>query len=855
MSNNRNLGNIATAITNATSGQVLTSQGSGVATFADAGGGVTYYANVSDLPSSGNSNGDAAFVGANNRLYVFNGAGWYSVALLNQTPTISSVADAGSNTTPFTLSSSGTATVITITATDSEGDALTYNYSVSSGALNGSTVAKGTGASYAIASASLLSGTYATSVNAGSLTFKPDGTRIYVAMTQNDRVNQHDLSTAWDISTASYDDNFDTQSQVSKLKDIKFNNDGTKMYAADAEGTTNNTIYQYSLSTAWDVTTASYDSKSYNFSSVLTGNELGCFVFNADGSAVYLAEHTPNRKIYQFSLSTNFDISTATYSNKNLDFASEAVGRPYFQFTNDGTKLFMISTFHTSGYVGKIYEYSLTTAYDISTASYTNVNYAPSSITTGKSGLAFKPDGTKMFILGTDNSGTISQFNLPVNNTNDFIVQPHASNAATFGLTFTVNDGINTATSAAQAFTLSFLPDWSSTTQQAKLQASDAQANDKFSHSVAISSDGSTAIVGAMSEDTGGAERGAAYIFTRSGTSWSQQAKVQASAAVNYAQFGISVDISNDGNSVIIGAIYQASNKGAAYIFTRSGTTWSQQAELTASDGASVDQLGWNVSISGDGNTAIAGARRQDTGGSDTGAAYIFTKSGTTWSQEAKIQATAKTAGDEFGYTVSLSDNGNTALVTAPFEDTQYADTGCAYIFTRSGTTWSQQALIQSDDNAAYGSFGYASAISGDGDTAIVGYQKESTSGSDSGSAYIFTRSGTSWSQEAEIQSSDIQSGDYYGWSVSISNSGNVAAVGAVTEDTTASNAGSVYIFSRSGTSWTQENKIQASDAASEDQFGHSVSISNDGETLIAGAINEDTTANNAGSAYIFVSA
>lgn len=582
MSNNRNLGNIATAITNATSGQVLTSQGSGVATFADAGGGVTYYANVSDLPSSGNSNGDAAFVGANNRLYVFNGAGWYSVALLNQTPTISSVADAGSNTTPFTLSSSGTATVITITATDSDGDALTYDYSVSSGALNGSTVTK---------------------------------------------------------------------------------------------------------------------------------------------------------------------------------------------------------------------------------------------------------------------------------NNNVFTVTPHASNAATFNLTFTVTDGINTATSAAQSFTLEFLPDWSSATQQAKLQASDAQASDKFSESVAISSDGSTAIVGAMSEDTGGAERGAAYIFTRSGTSWSQQAKVQASDAVNYAQFGISVDISNDGNSVIIGAIFQASNKGAAYIFTRSGTTWSQQAQLTASDGASVDQLGWDVSISGDGNTAIAGARRQDTGGSDTGAAYIFTKSGTTWSQEAKIQATDKTAGDEFGYTVSLSDNGNTALVTAPFEDTQYADTGCAYIFTRSGTTWSQQALIQSDDNAAYKSFGYSSAISGDGDTAIVGYQKESTSGSDSGSAYIFTRSGTSWSQEAEIQSSDIQSGDYYGWSVSISNSGNVAAVGAVTEDTTASNAGSVYIFSRSGTSWTQENKIQASDAASEDQFGHSVSISNDGETLIAGAINEDTTANNAGSAYIFVSA
>ena len=456
MSNNRNLGNIATAITNATSGQVLTSQGNGVATFADAGGGVTYYANVSDLPASGNSNGDAAFVGSNNRLYIFNGAGWYSVALLNQTPTFNSIQDASSGTTPFTLSNSGTATVITVTATDAEGQALTYNYSVSSGTLNGSTVAKGTGANYNITYASKLSGTNSVSANLGALTFKPDGTEMYNVSTNNDRVNRHTLSTDWNVSTASYvGSSPNTLSQASQLKDVKFNNDGTKMYMGDRD----NTIYQYSLDPAWDTDTASYDNKSYDFSSVLTGGELGCFVFNGDGSAVYLAEHYPNQKIYQFSL-TNFDISTASYSNKNLDFASEAVGRPYFQFTNDGKKLFMINTFHTAGFVGKVYEYSLTTAYDVSTASYTGVSYTPAGITTDRSALAFKPDGTKMFIMGTDNHTTTSQFDLPVYNTNDFIVQPHASNSTTFDLTFTASDGVNTATSTAQAFTLSFTPNW-----------------------------------------------------------------------------------------------------------------------------------------------------------------------------------------------------------------------------------------------------------------------------------------------------------------------------------------------------------------------------------------------------------
>ena len=424
---------------------------------------ITTYANISDLPLSGVSVGDQAFVIGSNRMYISNGTGWYSVSLVNTNPNITSIQDASSNTTPFTLATDGTATVITVTAADPEEVPLTYGYSVTSGSLNGSTVAQGTGEGYAIASAAILSGTHTVTAYAGALTFKPDGTEMYYVSTNNDRVNRNTLSTAWDVSTASFvGSSPNTLSQVSNLTDVKFNNDGTKMYMADRAGTTDNTIYQYSLSTAWDPDTATYDNKSYDFSSVLTGDDLNCFVFNADGTAVYLAEHYPSSNIYQFTLSTAFDISTASYSNKNLSLTSIAsngfIGRQYFQFTNDGSKLFLIHTFHPAGFVGKIYEYSLTTAYDISTASHTSVTYTPTGITGGRSAIAFKPDGSKMFIMGTDNHTTISQFNLPVYADNQFVINPSTTeaDAGTFTITFTASDGINQATSANE-FSLSFV--------------------------------------------------------------------------------------------------------------------------------------------------------------------------------------------------------------------------------------------------------------------------------------------------------------------------------------------------------------------------------------------------------------
>ena len=217
--------------------------------------------------------------------------------------------------------------------------------------------------------------------------------------------------------------------------------------------------------------------------------------------------------------------------------------------------------------------------------------------------------------------------------------------------------------------------------QQQKIQASDKQGSDWFGGSVAISDDGNTAIVGARLEDPGDTtDAGATYIFTRSGTSWTQQQRIQASDKKTDGNFGVSVAISGDGNTAIMGAHEFGITGGSAYIFTWSGTTWSEQQKIQASDKQVQDYFGLSVAISEDGNTAIAGAFREDTGGTDAGAAYIFTRSGTTWTQQAKIHASEKQAGDWFGYSVSISGDGNTTLVGARSEDTGGTDAGAAYI-------------------------------------------------------------------------------------------------------------------------------------------------------------------------------
>ena len=458
--------------------------------------------------------------------------------------------------------------------------------------------------------------------------------------------------------------------------------------------------------------------------------------------------------------------------------------------------------------------------------------------------VANDPEGLPLTWSYTVSSGSLEDTTV-TNVDNVFTITP-GTIGATFNLTFTASDGVNIDTSTS-SFTLSFGPDWTLTTQQAKIQSSDIYLGDYFGDSVAI--DGDTAIVGASrksKEGTGEVYAGAAYVFTRSGTTWTQQSKLLPSVSETYDYFGYSVAISGD--TVVVGARGDRgpdgiiSYAGAVYIYTRSGTTWTQQARIQPSEVEQSDYFGSSVRI--DGDTVVVGAWGEDTGADAAGSAYIYTRSGTTWTQQAKIQASDKQAGDNFGTAVAIS--GDTVVVTAVYEDTGGSDAGAAYVFTRSGTTWTQQAKILASDRQASDYFGWGVAV--DGDTAIVGAPAEDTGGDAAGAAYIFTRSGTTWTQQAKIQA-DAAADVWFGNSVAIE--GDTVVVAAHRQDTGGANAGAAYIFTRDGTTWTQEVKIQASDAAANDLFGDEVAIS--GNTVISGAYNENSSGTSSGAAYIFV--
>jgi len=371
----------------------------------------------------------------------------------------------------------------------------------------------------------------------------------------------------------------------------------------------------------------------------------------------------------------------------------------------------------------------------------------------------------------------------------------------------------------------------------ANLTASDAAVGDQFGTSVSISGD--TAIVGVFGDDDAGSFSGSAYVFVRSGTTWTEQAKLTASDPATLDFFGFSVSISGD--TAIVGASGSVfgSGPGFAYVFVRSGTTWTEQAKLTASDAAAGDFFGFSVSISGD--TAIVGAHGNDDTGSNSGSAYVFVRSGTTWTEQAKLTASDAAAFDNFGFSVSISDD--RAIVGARLDDDAGGNSGSAYIFDFDGTSWTQTKLTASDA-AAGDQFGRSVSISGD--RAIVGALLDDDAGGNSGSAYIFDFDGTSWTQ-TKLTASDAAAVDLFGIRVSIL--GDRAIVGAHFDDDAGGNSGSAYIFDFDGTSWTQ-TKLTASDAAAGDIFGRSVSIS--GDRVIVGAPFDDDAGTDSGSAYVF---
>ena len=366
-----------------------------------------------------------------------------------------------------------------------------------------------------------------------------------------------------------------------------------------------------------------------------------------------------------------------------------------------------------------------------------------------------------------------------------------------------------------------------------KLLASDGAVSDYFGASVAASVDGSTIVVGACYDDNDkGRDSGSAYVFTKQANgSYLETQKLLASDGAVEDYFGYSVAVSGDSSTVVVGAYRdddKGFNSGSVYVFTKQANgSYLQAQKLIASDGASNDYFGWTVAVSGDGSTVVVGAHEDDSKGS----AYIFTKQANeSYLQAQKLIASDGALYDYFGYSVAVSGDGTTVIVGAYEDDDKYSGTGSVYVFTKQedeSYVRTQKLLATSAESGD--NFGISVAISGDGSTIVVGAYKDDDKGLYSGSAYIFTKQANeSYLHAQKLLASDGASKDYFGNSVSVSGDGSTVVVGAYFDDDKGTDSGSAYVFTKQlDGSYLETHKLVATDGAANNQFGRSVAISN----------------------------
>jgi hypothetical protein len=384
--------------------------------------------------------------------------------------------------------------------------------------------------------------------------------------------------------------------------------------------------------------------------------------------------------------------------------------------------------------------------------------------------------------------------------------------------------------------------------QTAKVWGEDAPQS-TFGHSVSVWGD--TAVVGAYLEEVNGETfHGSAYVFVRNGDTWTRQARLLADDGTVDDRFGSSVAIVGD--TIVIGAMGDdllppefPPNQGSAYVYVRNAGVWTLQTKL---QGDLDDSAAFGISIGMSGDTIIVGTLGATFDAQENGSAYVFVRSGNDWLRQAKLTAADFALNDRFGFAVAI--DGNTAIVGAYRKRIGNNNhQGAAYVFVRNGVNWSQQARLVADDGVQFDNFGWSVGLSGD--TAIVGAISGDGSFEEQGSAYVFVRNGSAWTQQAKLLAADGLPFEDFGWSVAVS--GDLIIVGARLAHLNSDfdTEGAAYAFTRSDGIWTQRTKFFAADAAQSNGFGASVAIS--GDTVVVGADNGNVGNNpHQGAAYVF---
>lgn len=462
------------------------------------------------------------------------------------------------------------------------------------------------------------------------------------------------------------------------------------------------------------------------------------------------------------------------------------------------------------------------------------------------------------------------------------------------------------------------------------LKASNTDSNDNYGNAVAVSNDGSTIAVSAFKESgivndptaNSAALSGAVYVYRKTNGIWNEVAYLKAPNADDKDEFGYALALSGDGNTLAVSTINEASSatgidgnqldnlapaSGAVYVYVNGGSSWQSQAYIKSSNSNLVDSFGFSVSLDSDGTTLLVGAPGEsssaqsingdetDNTGSLSGAAYVFELQNSLWAQTAYLKSTNSDKLDSFGYDVALSEDGLTAVVGSPGEDSNTTsvngnemdnssdNSGAAYVFVHNGTTWAQDSYLKASNSDSEDQFGHSVDVNSDGTVIAIGAFNEASdseiNGSDSdnsasgaGAAYLFYKSQSGWQQEDYIKAVNSDASDRFGSDVQLSSNGKALVVGSPNESSSsqgldgdvqlndASTAGAVYLFTDVEGTWQQTEYIKSRNTDAGDGFGSAIAISGNGNTLIVGAKDEasdgsdfnDNSSSGSGAAYIY---
>lgn len=462
------------------------------------------------------------------------------------------------------------------------------------------------------------------------------------------------------------------------------------------------------------------------------------------------------------------------------------------------------------------------------------------------------------------------------------------------------------------------------------LKASNTDSNDNYGNAVALSNDGSTIAVSAFKESgivndptaNSAALSGAVYVYRKTNSIWNEVAYLKAPNADDKDEFGYAIALSGDGNTLAVSTINEASSatgidgnqldnlapaSGAVYLYVNNGSSWQSQAYIKSSNSNLVDSFGFSVSLDSDGTTLLVGAPGEsssaqsingdetDNTGSLSGAAYVFELQNNQWAQTAYLKSTNSDKLDSFGYDVALSEDGLTAVVGSPGEDSNTTsvngnemdnssdNSGAAYVFIHNGTTWTQDSYLKASNSDSEDQFGHSVDVNSDGTVMAIGAFNEASdseingnesdnSASGAGAAYLFYKSQAGWQQEDYIKAVNSDPSDHFGSDVQLSSNGKALVVGAPNEASSsqgldgdvqlndASAAGAVYLFTDVEGTWQQTEYIKSRNTDAGDGFGSAIAISGDGNTLIVGAKDEasdgsdfnDNSRSGSGAAYIY---